>query len=286
MWLGSYSFKLDYQHSMKRCENCGERCESRCACNNRKLGDSIIEKLRKRIIPHADSDVRARAFCAASSNHPGCGIERDPTSEARIFRSRQRTTAIAQHQALSQFEQFRFALSDGDGATTLRLDSASAHHVFKTPRNCGNSVRRFAQRPRQDDGMYNLSKAAAPGLHSATRTRHTAWQINSRRCFRADRKSHRDLLQHGRIECVHVTWGACPAAGPKATREGLLTPHFSRTHRGNYSGRRKIYLHNLAAGWITMPPSGLHSRRKGQIRSRSRSGYAAAWSSIGGARGR
>ncbi len=155
-----------------------------------------------------------------------------------------RTAAI---QALSQFEQFRYALGNAMGQQDLRLDPPLRIIVFKDAKemaaqNCdGISMGR--------DHLMACAVASgqlpAAMVHELTRrlleTNFTGIPVATEQALEA-------FFSTVQSNAVHVTWGAPPPAAER-TREWALL-QFLLT-QPETAGRAHIYLHNLATGMDT-----------------------------------
>ena len=148
-------------------------------------------------------------------------------------------------QALSQFEQFRYALGNAMGQQDLRLDPPLRILVFKDAKemaaqNCdGISMGR--------DHLMACAVASGqlpiPIVRELTRrlleTNFTGIPVATEHALEA-------FFSTVQSNAVHVTWGAPPADPAERTRDWALL-QFLIT-QPETSGRAHIYLHNLATG--------------------------------------
>ncbi len=151
-------------------------------------------------------------------------------------------------QALSQFEQFRYALGNAMGQSELRLDPPLRIIVFKDAKemaaqNCdGISMGRD----------HLMACAVATGQLPAAMVRELTRRlldINFTGIPPATEKALEAFFSTVQSNAVHVTWGAPPVDPAERTREWALL-QFLLT-QPETSGRAHIYLHNLATGMDT-----------------------------------
>ena len=147
-------------------------------------------------------------------------------------------------QALSQFSQFSFALGTVLGKPELKLDPPLRIIVFKTQQEleaqCGTALRIGRDRMMActtAEGQLPQSllreftrilladnfPAMPPGIEQGLETFFSTVQSNA----------------------VHVTWGAPPPPSERTRDWALLHRIFTQP---DYSGKAKVYLHNLASG--------------------------------------
>jgi hypothetical protein len=148
-------------------------------------------------------------------------------------------------QALSQFEQFSFALGSVMGQADLRLDPPLRIIVFK------NAQELRAQCPpglvTGRDRLMACTTAEGqlqPGLlRELTRT---LIENNFSTIPAPIETALETFFSTVESTSVHVTWGAPPPPAAERTREWALL-HLVIT-QSDYAGKAKIYLHNLTTG--------------------------------------
>jgi hypothetical protein len=147
-------------------------------------------------------------------------------------------------QALSQFEQFSFALGTIMGQPELRLDPPLRIIVFK------NAQELQAQCPQAlvtgRDRMMACTTSEGQLQQSLLRelTR-TLLENNFSKMPAPIETALETFFSTVESTAVHVTWGNAPSQ-PERTREWALLHRIIT--QPDYSGKAKIYLHNLAAG--------------------------------------
>jgi tetratricopeptide (TPR) repeat protein len=152
-----------------------------------------------------------------------------------------RTPAI---QALSQFEQFRFALGTAMGQPELRLDPPLRIIVFRDAKELA---------AQGCDGIHMgrdhlMACAAAGGQLPAPIVRELTRRLletNFTGIPPATETALETFFSTVASNAVHVTWGAPPPAAERTRDWALL--HLLIT-QPETSGRAHIYLHNLATG--------------------------------------
>ncbi len=147
-------------------------------------------------------------------------------------------------QALSQFEQFSFALGTAMGQPDLRLDPPLLIIVFKNAQEMRTQCPQGLAMGRNRLMACTTSEGQLPQslLHDLTRT---LLEKNFSRIPAPIEKALETFFGTVESNAVKVTWGAPPAPAER-TREWALL-HFIIT-QPDYSGKAKIYLHNLTAG--------------------------------------
>jgi len=150
-------------------------------------------------------------------------------------------------QALSQFEQFSFALGTAMGQPDLRLDPPLRIIVFKSAQDMTAQCPPGLVMGRDRMMACTTSEGQLPQSLLRDLTRTLIENNFSRMPARIERALETFF---GTVEsnAVHVTWGAPP---PKAeqTREWALLHRIIT--QSDYSGKAKIYLHDLAGGMDT-----------------------------------
>ncbi|MDP9052895.1 MAG: hypothetical protein M3N93_01120 [Acidobacteriota bacterium] len=147
-------------------------------------------------------------------------------------------------QALSQFTQFSFALGTVMGQPDLRLDPPLRIVVFRNAQEMHEEcpVPMMVGRDRLMACATAEGQLPSELLHELTRTLLANNFSNLPGPIEAAVETFFSTVQS---TAVHVTWGAPPPAGER-TREWAML-HRIITQPA-YSGRAKIYLHNLASG--------------------------------------
>jgi len=154
-------------------------------------------------------------------------------------------------QALSQFEQFSFALGSVMGQPDLRLDPPLRIIVFKTAQElqaqCPPGL--VVGRDRLMACTTSEGQLPASLLRQLTRT---LLENNFSKMPTPIEVAIETFFSTVQSTAVHVTWGAPP---PQAER----TREWALLHRvitqADYAGKAKIYLHNLTAGMDKGPAS-------------------------------
>lgn len=147
-------------------------------------------------------------------------------------------------QALSQFEQFSFALGSAMGQPDLTLDPPLLIIVFRSDREMRAQCPPGVVMGRNRLMACTTSEGQLPQslLRDLTRT---LLARNFSRMPTPIEKAIETFFSTVESNAVHVTWGAAP---PQAER----TRDWALLHRiitqPDFSGKAKIYLHNIAAG--------------------------------------
>jgi hypothetical protein len=147
-------------------------------------------------------------------------------------------------QALSQFEQFRFALGAVMGQPDLRLEPALRILVFRTPTEM--SLQGFTGLREGRDHL--MACATAEGQLPAELIRELTRRLleeNFANMAPAMEKALETFFGTVQSNAVHVTWGAPPPPADRTREWALLHRLITQP---DYSGRAHIYLHNLAQG--------------------------------------
>ncbi|HTA45829.1 MAG TPA: hypothetical protein VK789_25460 [Bryobacteraceae bacterium] len=154
-------------------------------------------------------------------------------------------------QALSQFEQFSFALGTAMGQPDLRLDPPLLIIVFKNAQEMRSQCPPGLAMGRNRLMACTTSEGQLPQslLRDLTRT---LLENNFARVPAPIQKALESFFGTVESNAVKVTWGA-PPPPPERTREWTML-HFILT-QPDFSGRAKIYLHNLTAGMDTAAAS-------------------------------
>jgi tetratricopeptide (TPR) repeat protein len=150
-------------------------------------------------------------------------------------------------QALSQFEQFSFALGTAMGQPELRLDPPLRIIVFR------NAQEMRAQCPpglaigRDRLMACTTSEGQLPQslLRDLTRT---LLDKNFSRIPAPIEKALETFFGTVESNAVHVTWGAAPPQAERTREWALLHRILTQP---DYSGKAPIYLHNIATGMDT-----------------------------------
>lgn len=147
-------------------------------------------------------------------------------------------------QALSQFEQFSFALGSAMGQPDLTLDPPLLIIVFKSDREMRAQCPPGIVMGRNRLMACTTSEGQLPQslLRGLTRT---LLERNFSRMPTPIEKALEAFFGTVESNAVHVTWGA-PPPQPERTREWALLHRIIT--QPDYSGKAKIYLHNLSAG--------------------------------------
>jgi hypothetical protein len=147
-------------------------------------------------------------------------------------------------QALSQFEQFSFALGTVMGQPELRLNPPLRIIVFKNAQDLRAQCTP-ALRPGRDRLMAcTTSEGQLPQslLRELTRT---LLESNFSKMPAPIEAALETFFSTVESNAVHVTWGASPQQNERTREWALLHRIITQP---DYSGKAKIYLHNLAAG--------------------------------------
>src|SRR5580700_10059328 len=184
------------------------------------------------------------ALTAATASHA-------PSAEPRWIKARSGSfEAISDDgrrsatQALSQFEQFSFALGTAMGQSELRLDPPLRIIVFK------NAQEMRAQCPpglvmgRDRMMACTTSEGQLPRslLRDLTRT---LLNNNFSKMPTPIEKALETFFSTVESNAVHVTWGAAPPQAERTREWALLHRIITQP---DFSGKAKIYLHNISAG--------------------------------------
>src|SRR5579863_9366610 len=147
-------------------------------------------------------------------------------------------------QALSQFEQFSFALGTAMGQPDLNLDPPLLIIVFKNAQEMRAQCPAGLAMGRSRLMACTTSEGQLPQslLRDLTRT---LLENNFARVPAPIEKALESFFRTVESNSVKVTWGAPPAPSER-TREWAMLD-FILT-QPDLSGRAKIYLHNLTAG--------------------------------------
>lgn len=190
------------------------------------------------------SGIRALGICAvvvlnAAAAEPHWTKARLGAFEAVSDDGRKSAT-----QALSQFEQFSFALGTAMGQPDLRLDPPLLIIVFKNAQElraqCPAGL--FMGRDRLMACTTSEGQLPQSLLHDLTRT---LLDKNFSKIPPPIEKALESFFGTVESYAVKVTWGAPPPQAER-TREWALL-HYIIT-QPDYSGKAKIYVHNLTAG--------------------------------------
>ena len=147
-------------------------------------------------------------------------------------------------QALSQFAQFSFALGTVLGKPELRLDPPLRIIVFKNSREMQAQcpVALHAGRDRIMACTTVEGQLPPSLLREFTRT---LLENNFASMPPDIERGLETFFSTVQSTAVHVTWGAPPPVGERTREWALLHRIITQP---DYSGKAKIYLHNLAAG--------------------------------------
>jgi hypothetical protein len=147
-------------------------------------------------------------------------------------------------QALSQFEQFSFALGTVMGQPDLRLDPPLRIIVFKNAQElrtqCPPSL--VMGRDRLMACATSEGQLPASLLRELTRT---LLENNFSKMPAPIETALETFFSTVQSTAVHVTWGAPPPQAERTREWALLHRVITQS---DYAGKAKIYLHNLAAG--------------------------------------
>jgi tetratricopeptide (TPR) repeat protein len=147
-------------------------------------------------------------------------------------------------QALSQFEQFSFALGSVMGQPDLRLDPALRIIVLKNDRDlraqCPNGL--AMGRDRMMACTVSEGQLPAGLLRELTRT---LIENNFPKMPAPIEIALETFFSTVQSTAVHVTWGAPPPQAERTREWALLHRIITQS---DYAGNAKIYLHNLVAG--------------------------------------
>ena len=147
-------------------------------------------------------------------------------------------------QALSQFEQFSFALGSVMGQPDLRLDPPLRIIVFKSAQDLRSQCPPTLVMGR--DRMMACTTAEgqlAPGLlRELTRT---LIENNFSKMPAPIETALETFFSTVESTAVHVTWGTPPPQAERTREWALLHRIITQS---DYAGSAKIYMHNLAAG--------------------------------------
>jgi len=147
-------------------------------------------------------------------------------------------------QALSQFEQFSFALGTVMGKPDLQLNPALRIIVFKNAQELGHECPRPIVTGRDRLMACTTSEGQLPPglLRELTRT---LLENNFSKMPAPIEAALETFFSTVQSTAVHVTWGAPPPQDERTREWALLHRIITQP---DYSGKAKIYLHNLAAG--------------------------------------
>src|SRR5580700_339357 len=184
------------------------------------------------------------ALTAATASHA-------PSAEPRWIKARSGSfEAISDDgrrsatQALSQFEQFSFALGTVMGQPELRLDPPLRIIVFKNDRDLQSQCPPTLVMGR--DRLMACTTAEGqlpPGLlRELTRT---LLENNFSTMPGPIETALETFFSTVESTAVHVTWGSPPPPAERTREWALLHRVITQP---DYAGKAKIYLHNLAAG--------------------------------------
>jgi hypothetical protein len=147
-------------------------------------------------------------------------------------------------QALSQFEQFSFALGTVMGQPELRLDPPLRIIVYKNAQELRAQCTPALRTGRDRLMACTTSEGQLPQslLRDLTRI---LIENNFSRMPAPIETALETFFSTVESNAVHVTWGAPPPQNDRTREWALLHRIITQP---DYSGRAKIYLHNLAAG--------------------------------------
>jgi hypothetical protein len=150
-------------------------------------------------------------------------------------------------QALSQFEQFSFALGTAMGQPDLRLDPPLRIIVFKNAQDMRAQCQPGLVVGRDRLMACTTSEGQLPQslLRDLTRT---LLENNFAKMPAPIEKALETFFGTVESNAVHVTWGTAPPQAERTREWALLHRILTQP---DYSGKAKIYLHNLAAGMDT-----------------------------------
>jgi hypothetical protein len=147
-------------------------------------------------------------------------------------------------QALSQFVQFSFALGTVMGQPDLRLDPPLRIIVFKNAQELRTQCPPALRMGRDRLMACTTSEGQLPQALLRDLTR-TLLESNFSKMPAPIEKAVETFFGTVESNAVHVTWGAAPAQAERTRQWALLHRIITQP---DYSGKAKIYLHNLAAG--------------------------------------
>jgi hypothetical protein len=147
-------------------------------------------------------------------------------------------------QALSQFEQFSFALGSVMGQPDLRLDPPLRIMVFKTVQELRAQCPPALVMGRDRLMACTTSEGQLPAslLRELTRT---LLENNFSKMPAPIETALETFFSTVQSTAVHVTWGAPPPQAERTREWALLHRVITQS---DYAGSAKIYLHNLTAG--------------------------------------
>lgn len=147
-------------------------------------------------------------------------------------------------QALSQFEQFSFALGTVMGKPDLRLDPPLRIIVFKNTEELRAQCPKALVMGRDRLMACTTSEGQLPPslLRELTRT---LIENNFSKMPASIETALETFFSTVQSSAVHVTWGLAPPQSERTRDWALLHRIITQP---DYSGKAKIYLHNLAAG--------------------------------------
>ncbi len=152
-----------------------------------------------------------------------------------------RTPAI---QALSQFEQFRYALGVAMGQSDLLMDPALRILVFRDAREMAAQACDGMHMGRDHLMACSVPTGQLPPAMIRELTRRLL-ETNFTGIPPATEQALETFFSTVQSNAVHVTWGAPPAAAER-TRDWALIHRLIT--QPDTAGRAHIYLHNLATG--------------------------------------
>ena len=147
-------------------------------------------------------------------------------------------------QALSQFEQFRFALGSAMGQTDLRLDPPLRIVVFRNEKELAASGCSGLVQGRERLTACSTAEGQLPASLLRILTRKLLAE-NFAALPGPMESALVSFFSTVRSNAVHVTWGAPPTAAER-TREWAFLARI--VTQPDTAGRAHIYLHNLARG--------------------------------------
>ena len=147
-------------------------------------------------------------------------------------------------QALSQFEQFRFALGSAMGQTELRLDPPLRIVVFKNDRELAASGCTGLQQGRERLTACATAEGQLPASLLRTLTRKLL-EENFAALPTPMETALVSFFSTVQSSAVHVTWGAPPPAAERTRDWAFLARLITQA---DTAGRAHIYLHNLSRG--------------------------------------
>jgi hypothetical protein len=147
-------------------------------------------------------------------------------------------------QALSQFVQFSFALGTAMGKPDLKLDPPVRVIVFKTRQEleaqCGAGLRVGRDRTM----ACTTAEGQLPPVLLRELTK-TLLENNFANMPPGVEKGLETFFSTVQSSAVHVTWGTPPPVAERTREWALIHKIITQT---DYSGKAKVYLHNLASG--------------------------------------